>query len=347
MKFWRNTWWIRVRHSEFWPMWMYYLPVWVQHVFLAARCRNPFFFLRTNPGIDGFILSDSKSRTLGLVPPEHRPAGFLIPVGTPADAVLERMRENGIGFPVILKPDIGFRGLRVSRVPSAEVLAEKLAGAPLDLLLQEYVAGELELGIFYSRLPGAVFGQVSSVTRKDFLRVVGDGQHTLGELVGGHWRARMHAGRLREEVGARWDRVPGAGEVVRLGWIGNHNLGTRFLDGSALIEPGLTAQINRMALRMEGFYFGRFDLRAESLEALREGRFKILEVNGVGAEPTHMYDPSIGYFRAVRDLCRVWRVAARIARLNMAAAGSRPPSYREARRLWDRYRTYRGRLFAT
>ena len=57
----RGTAYLPASRAEFWPMWAYYAPVWLQHVYLSIRCRTPYFFLRTNPGIRGFILSDSKT----------------------------------------------------------------------------------------------------------------------------------------------------------------------------------------------------------------------------------------------------------------------------------------------
>lgn len=336
--------WHRQRwNSEFWPMWTYYLPVWLQHLFLTLRTGSPFFFLRTNPGIDGFILSDSKTRTLELVPGRHRPRGFLVPCGSTAGEVLRRMRFAQIAFPVILKPDIGFRGLQVSRIISEGALADKLWDSRVDLLLQEYIPGSLELGIFYYRYPGSQKGHIPSVARKEFLHVTGNGRDSLAELVSRDFRARMQMERLRKEFVSQWHDIPDRGAVVRLGWIGNHNLGTLFQDARDLADTGLRTAIDRMALEMNGFYFGRFDIRADSPEALKKGDFRVLEVNGIGAEPAHIYDPSVGYFRAVRDLCRTWRIAARIARLNMAS-GRETPTYREARRLWDRFTAYRSRL---
>jgi hypothetical protein len=96
---------------------------------------------------------------------------------------------------------------------------------------------------------------------------------------------------------------------------------------------------------MEGFYFGRFDIRAESWDALKDqGRYMILEVNGVGGEPTHIYDPTISLLKAWKDLCKSWRIAADIAEKNIRSGRCRP-SYAQARQLWDSYTSYRAALF--
>ena len=56
---------IKCSSWEYWPMQFLYFPIYIQHLWLSLKARHPFFFLVTNPAIDeGFILSDSKYRTL-------------------------------------------------------------------------------------------------------------------------------------------------------------------------------------------------------------------------------------------------------------------------------------------
>src|SRR3546814_11492466 len=53
---------------------------------------------------------------------------------------------------------------------------------------------------------------------------------------------------------------------------------------------------------MPEFYFGRFDVRFRSVEALGRGEdFQILEVNGASAEAIHIWDPE----HTVRETYRV------------------------------------------
>src|SRR3546814_7105802 len=53
---------------------------------------------------------------------------------------------------------------------------------------------------------------------------------------------------------------------------------------------------------MPEFYFGRFDVRFRSVEALGRGEdFQILEVNGASAEAIHIWDPE----QTVRETYRV------------------------------------------
>lgn len=47
--------------------------------------------------------------------------------------------------------------------------------------------------------------------------------------------------------------------------------------------------------------------------------FKIVEVNGVTSEATHIYDPSVSLWQAYRVLMEQWRIAFEIGRRNRDA----------------------------
>ncbi|MGB1050149.1 MAG: hypothetical protein ACPG3U_10760, partial [Rhodothermales bacterium] len=59
---------------------------------------------------------------------------------------------------------------------------------------------------------------------------------------------------------------------------------------------------------------------------------KILEVNGVSSEATHIYDPSGTHREAIRTLSEQWRLAFEIGRANMEL-GANPTSLRRLLRL--------------
>ncbi len=340
----QKTWVIRLLHREYWPGWIYYIPVWIQHFWLSARVKNVFFFLATNPAIEGFILSDSKYRTMQLIPDRYRPGSILLLPGMSVEGVLKVMDELHITFPVIVKPDIGFRGIKVRKVAHGAELALVLNNQKIPFLLQEYCSHPLELGIFYYRYPGSPKGCIPSITIKEFLTVEGTGSHTLEELVSRNPRALLQAGTVRERFPDRWDQILPEGKVLELEPIGNHNRGTRFIDGSHKADAVLRAVFDTLSHEMEGFYFGRFDIRTPSWEALKERReFAVLEMNGVGGEPTHIYDPAHSLFKAWKDLCSSWRVAAKIAEKNIGN-GTMRPTYTKARTLWRSYVAYKSDL---
>jgi len=133
--------------------------------------------------------------------------------------------------------------------------------------------------------------------------------------------AGMYLGRLKRKA----DDVPLRGEVVPLAELGSHCRGAVFLDAGHLQTDALFSAVDVMASDFPGFYFGRFDVRAPSLEDFQAGRFEILELNGVSAEATHIYDPSVGILKAYRVLFSQWRIAFEIGAHNRRA-GWKPMS---------------------
>jgi hypothetical protein len=174
-------------------------------------------------------------------------------------------------------------------------------------------------------MPDEERGRIFSVTEKRMPEVVGDGKHSLEQLVLRDARAVAMAGYYLRANEGRLEDVPEKGERVRLVEIGTHCRGAIFLDGSWVLTPELEEAVDRMSRGYPGFFFGRYDLRAGSVEELQRGRFKVIELNGVTSEATHIYDPRVGLFRAYRVLFEQWRLAFEIGARNRAA-GHRPAS---------------------
>ncbi len=123
--------------------------------------------------------------------------------------------------------------------------------------------------------------------------------------------------------------MPAAGERVKLVEIGNHCQGAIFTDGVALNTPELEAAVDRVSRGYPGFFFGRYDLRAPSLDDFRAGHnFKVIELNGVTSEATSIYDPAASLLAGYRTLFRQWRLAFEIGAANVRR-GARPTPARE------------------
>lgn len=321
---------IRLGSWEYWPMHLIYTPIYLYWIFLAAKSRAFFFFTATNPGIAfGGLMGDSKKDILDKIPDEWIPQTLFFKAGTDPDIMLSRLHESGLRFPVILKPDIGERGFLVEKVETAEKLRELAQSHQVDWLIQEYVAYTEEVSILYYRFPEARKGHITSVTLKEFLQVTGDGAATLRELITQNPRAYLQMESLEKREGSQLDRVPVRGEIVELMPIGNHSRGTTFLNGNAHIDQALHDTFDHISHRLKDIYFGRFDIRCESLESLKEGRnFKILEINGVKAEPTHIYQPGFSLREAYRILFRQWRTIYEISIANRER-GVQVPTFRE------------------
>jgi hypothetical protein len=215
----------------------------------------------------------------------------------------------------VLKPDVGERGKDVAIIRNEADFSRYFASPRGRTIAQKYVDG-MEFGIFYYRYPGEAEGHLFSITEKRFPTIAGDGTSTIRELVLRDERAvclaDLYLSRLRRSP----DDVPRIGESVPLAELGSHCRGAIFLNGTMLATAALRSAVDSIAQGVPGFYFGRFDVRSQSVEALQRGEFKILELNGVTAEATHIYDPAVSFFEAYRVLFQQWRIAFEIGAKN-------------------------------
>jgi hypothetical protein len=317
----------RLTNWEFWPLQIFYAPVFLYVIWLGLRFRNLTAFASANPAFPaGGFKGESKNDIYRLVASSSEAAGHLLRHSMiPADlgedeklAIAEGFIESAnLSFPIVIKPDAGERGLGVEIVRDLARLAQVISGTKSPLIIQEFAEG-VEASVFYYRFPNRDNGEVFSITKKLFPEVVGDGQSTIEELILRDSRAVAMAEKYFEQNASELLRVPGEGELFSLIDIGTHSRGAVFLDGGHLLTPGLEDRIDAVCHGIDGFYFGRFDLRSGSIEELKAGRFKIIELNGVTSESTNIYDPRFTLFEAYRILFRQWRIAFEIGLMNIS-----------------------------
>jgi hypothetical protein len=340
---------------EFWPMWAFYPPVALYAAWLMLKHRGALLPTAANPSFPGGgFVGESKSQILDLalrhVPEAVAPFVAIDRPTLEAQAVQGRtlddevaaaftkLQQAGLALPVVAKPDLGCRGVGVKLVRDATQLKAYLAAFPLGarLILQRYVAFDGEAGVFYVRRPGEARGRIVSVTLKYFPHVTGDGQHTLRELI----LADPRAGRLPHLYLHRHadslDRVPAAGTAIRLAFAGSHSRGAIFRDGTHLVTPAMEARFDAIARALPEFWFGRFDVRFADFAQVRAGgEFTIVEVNGAGAESTHIWDRRTRLLKAWRDLMRQYRWLFEIGAANRAR-GFAPLTLAQFLRGWRR-----------
>lgn len=264
----------------------------------------------------GGMLGESKYDVLKLIPDHYKPKTILIREPATKEYVLKQMRENGFSFPVIFKPDLGERGFMVKKIATETQIESYLNILKKDFLIQEFLDLPVELGVFYTRMPDEAAGYVNSVVIKDMLTVTGDGKSTLHQLILDKPRAKLQWGKLKQAHADRLNTMLPLGEQFVLNSIGNHSLGTMFLDGEYLINEKLSKTFDHISKQIDGFYFGRYDLRCASLEELYEGKIKIMELNGCGAEPAHIYQPGFSLWKAFGVLFTHWNNIFRISMQN-------------------------------
>lgn len=329
--------WRRLTRWEYWPLWAVYPPVALWIAWLALKHQSLTLFTAANPAIPSSgVVGESKFAILlglGVPAPWIARSGLIAGALPPRERVLAArafIAAHALPLPIVLKPDQGERGAGVTVARSTAEIEAHLTGAAGDVVIQEYVPG-VEFGVFYVRHPAEPRGAILSVTEKHLPAVVGDGRRTLEQLILDDPRAvcmaRFHLARQQERLGT----VPAAGAAVSLGDCGSHCRGAEFLDGRRYLTPALEDAVEAVVRRFDGFYFGRFDVRAASPGAFACGEFTVIELNGVTSEATHIYDPKVGLLDAYRALFTQWSLAFEIGAANARAGAPVTPAWTLAR----------------
>jgi hypothetical protein len=267
-------------------------------------------------------------------------------LNTDPNFVLRSVAELGLQFPVIGKPDIGGKGRGVKILRSPEELRAYAEKATLDFHIQQYVDFTEEIGVFYYRYPNHLNGRITGIVGKKFLTVKGNGKDSLLQLMKDDKRGVMYLPSLENMHREKLEEVLPTGMEKIVSPFGNHARGSMFLDYSDRIDPALTEVVDAFSKRIPDFYFGRFDIRFKSWDDLRAGKnFVIIELNGAGAEPTHMYDPRHSLFFAVKEIIRHWAIMCKIARVNHKL-GFTYPSFREGVEIFTKDNTDAEKLAA-
>jgi hypothetical protein len=199
------------------------------------------------------------------------------------------------------------------------------------------------MSVLFHRFPNSGAFGITSVCIKEFLSVTGDGISSIRALMAQSPRASFQLDRFEREFPQVLNRTPAKGEQILLEPIGNHSRGTKFLNGNHLIDAELEAAFRPVCEALDGILYGRFDLKCASVEALRRGEFKAMELNGVLGEPAHIYDPAFGMWKAYRDLYRHWRLLYRLHRAQKAL-GVYPTPHGEAFGMIREYFKYKRTL---
>lgn len=309
---------IRLFNWEYWSFNAVYgwiMPVWL---LLAARARSLFFFAAANPTIEyGGFLMESKKKIYDIIPPHYYPKTVYFTAGTSSPEVLQQINRLQFSFPLIGKPDIGGQGRGVKKLVNSAELAAYAAQSPLDYLVQEFVPQANEVGVFYYRYPGQARGQVSGIVRKEMLSITGDGNATMQQLLLMDKRFILQLPVLTRLYGDALMEILPAGETRELVPYGNHARGAKFLDDSHLADEAFVNTIDALCQQVPGFHYGRLDIRFNTWEELKAGKnFSVIELNGAGSEPTHMYDPRHSLFFAWKEIIRHWIILWRISRMN-------------------------------
>lgn len=309
---------IKLSHWEYWPMWLVYASVGIYYVYLAIRSRSLFFFSASNPSIDfGGMCFERKSKIYDIIPDVYCPKTVLVFPDDSKEVLTNRLLEKGITFPCIAKPDIGGKGWGVKKMNEWDDLLFYQSVCKVEFILQEWVKAPEEYSVFYCRYPSWEKGIITSVTKKTLLAVTGDGSNSIENLIRNHERAFLQLNTLKNQGSISMERIPEKGEEVLLVPYGNHARGALFINQTHLADDTFVHTIDLLAKQIHGFYFGRFDLMTTSIDDLKKGQnIQVVELNGCGAEPIHIYEPGFPYFKAQKIIWQHFKWMMEIAAEN-------------------------------
>ncbi|MFL0809710.1 MAG: D-alanine--D-alanine ligase [Agarilytica sp.] len=344
-----------ISYFEFWPAWVFYLPVALYWVLLSIRYRNFGLPMVVNPSIPlGGMVGESKYDILEQG--GNHAKQYILPyllrqapqteLLTECDDSLREHVENdltlaaaqGIELPFVVKPELGCRGAGVKIVRCKQDLESYLKVFPRDrnYMLQKLAPYQAEVGVFYERMPGDDLGRVTSLTLKYRPTVVGDGKRDLRTLIAEDPRASVLRELYYEKNSARLHYVAKPGEEVALAFAGSHCRGSIFRNGNKWINEGLERAIDAIALDFPDFHYGRFDIKFKDLESLQRGEeFVVIEINGVSSEKTHIWDSRTGLFAAYATLIAQYATLFKMGR-QLQKQGRKVPSIRELITTWWR-----------
>lgn len=308
----------RITNWELWNFYVLYFPISFVWFWYCLRSRSFWFFSSSNPTITfGGFEGEGKKEMYDQLPAEFIPRTIFIQHDLPFEEVKQQIAAAGFKYPFIVKPDVGMKGILFRKIESEEKLKKYHERIPVEYIVQDLVMLPVELSVFYFRYPDQSKGTVSGFIHKELLQVCGDGEHTLEELILLHPRAKFRMEEMRHRHGHRFSRVVPKDEIFYLSYAGNHNRGAHFTNLHKEIDAELHEVFDRLSHYNGNFFYGRYDIKTTSIEDLKKGRnFFILEYNGCGAEPNHIYDCGMSLGKAYAEILRHWKALYQISRYN-------------------------------
>lgn len=305
-------------HWEHWHWLVKYIPLLPAWAWYCLRARSFWFFTGANPTLTfGGFAGESKCEMYAQLPANLIPHTIPISHRIPFSEV-ERLVTESFTFPVAVKPEIGRMGLMFRKIDTFSDLRHYHLRMEYDYMVQEYVDLPLEVSVFYYRLPDEPRGTITGFVKKEPLTITGNGRSTLRELIRCYPRARYRLDEILLKHKDVLDNILSEGETYTLSEALNLSRGGRLVNVEHEKDDNLLRVFDELS---EGgrFYFGRYDIKCASIEDLKAGRnFSILEFNGSGAEPHHIYGNGNTLVQALKILLHHWDVLCRISRANFS-----------------------------
>ncbi len=323
----------KIWNWELWPFWLRYLNITPMWALYCLKARSFWFFSASNPTLTfGGFEGESKKEMYEQLPPSSYPKTIYIQPGVPFESVQQLLQTNGFSYPFIVKPDVGMAGILFRKIDLEPQLKNYHAKMPVEYLVQELVTLPIEFSVFYYRYPNKEKGVITGLLQKEPMHIIGDGIATIQDLIQIHPKAKHRQEELTAWHSEKLEAVLSAGEKYYLTHAANLNRGGSFINLHHEIDARLLAVFDELNKYSKYFFYGRYDLKAASLADLKKGRnFIVLEYNGSGAEPNHVYNSGYTLRKAHAEILKHWKVLYEISVYNHKQ-GIRYTPFAEGRR---------------
>jgi hypothetical protein len=302
---------------ELWPFALRYIfisPVWIWY---CIKSGSPWFFTPSNPTITfGGFEGEGKKEMYELLPEGSFPRTIYVEPGISFQLVQEKIKAAGFSYPFIVKPDVGMKGLLFRKITAETKLETYHSLVPCEYIVQDLVDFPLEVSVFYYRHPQSPNGRITGFIQKDLMEVTGDGSSTVYDLIRLHPKAKYRMEEMKTKHEETFHYIPGKGERYPLAHAANLNRGASFTNLEKEIDDDLLKLFDEISKPAQ-FFYGRFDIKCNSISELKKGiNFSILEYNGSGAEPNHVYQSGMSLWQANKVFLYHWKVLYEISVFN-------------------------------
>jgi hypothetical protein len=313
-----KVWWYKQTHFEFFGKTKKYLPISIFAFYQALKIQSFNWISYINPTIyKSGLFGHSKNYLLNQLPQEVILKSVFIKKKTLVSVVIKMIHNKELTFPLVVKPDCLYNGIGIQKIENIKELTKKYDGN-YDLLIQEFASYKKEYALFYIRFPEDTNGKIISLIEKEFMQFVGNGILTLAEIINNHPRGWLYIKKLTEIYSEKkLQSIPKHNEIILAGFIGSHHRGVLFHNKLSKITKKMSQTFDTLTKNIPEFYYGRYDIMADSILEIEHGNFEILELNGALGEPVHVYDSKTTIREGYSVLFEYWSIMKKIARQNM------------------------------
>jgi hypothetical protein len=208
-------------------------------------------------------------------------------------------------------------GFMFRRIENADQLKKYHDKMPSNYIIQDWVTYPIEVSVFYYRFPDQQKGTITGFLKKEFLEVTGDGRSSLWQLIQGYDRVQFRLEEMKTKHEQKLNDIIPEGEIYILSHALNLSRGGKMVSLAHEKDDRLLKVFDDLSHYAKHFYYGRYDIKCASVEDLKQGKnFSILEYNGSGAEPHHVYGAGNTLLQAHKIFLQHWNVLYKISKYN-------------------------------